>query len=189
MNIIQCTARSLTSAAAVGGTNILAGTVPLHGSYVFLHTPQPPAEYPPRMSSAVQRALQLNILKLGGLVNFSWSADQALWSDLQADGAHATDTHHYATAFTLSGRLDLEVSVSNIDAVVDTLQNHSDKAPYLNTRVSDCVYLYVCTHGARDCRCGSTGGLVAQALREEIANRGLESRVKVAEVGHVGGHK
>lgn len=51
------------------------------------------------------------------------------------------------------------------------------------------VRVYVCTHGARDCRCGDLGGSFVQALREEVGRRKLEGTVKVGEVGHVGGHK
>jgi len=53
----------------------------------------------------------------------------------------------------------------------------------------DSVRVYVCTHGARDCRCGKIGGQVAQTLREEIDRRNLSSLIKLAETSHVGGHK
>ena len=52
--------------------------------------------------------------------------------------------------------------------------------------------ILVCTHDARDCRCGTTGRDVADALRKEVwrrASEGEEVRWKVCEVGHVGGHK
>ena len=54
---------------------------------------------------------------------------------------------------------------------------------------SKTLHLYVCTHGARDCRCGNTGGAVYEALRIEVAKRGLTDQVLVGSVGHVGGHK
>jgi hypothetical protein len=47
----------------------------------------------------------------------------------------------------------------------------------------------VCTHGTRDCRCGDTGGEVVRALRADIEKRGLQEKVSVREVAHVGGHK
>jgi hypothetical protein len=54
--------------------------------------------------------------------------------------------------------------------------------------------LLVCTHSARDCRCGTTGRDVAEALKEEIRRRTDsghfgDSKWRVCEVGHVGGHK
>ncbi|KAI0628520.1 hypothetical protein C8Q77DRAFT_1035683, partial [Trametes polyzona] len=52
------------------------------------------------------------------------------------------------------------------------------------------LHLYVCTHGARDCRCGEGGGEVRRALRRELAKRGLGAEdVVLGEVAHVGGHK
>jgi hypothetical protein len=45
----------------------------------------------------------------------------------------------------------------------------------------------VCTHGARDCRCGDIGGDLVAALRREVTRRA--SDVAVGEVSHVGGHK
>ncbi|KAF7967278.1 hypothetical protein HWV62_34985 [Athelia sp. TMB] len=129
----------------------------------------------------MQRALLLNVVKFGGLVNFSWSEEQPVLSD-SADGeAYA------ATAFTPSGRVDIpRLSMETLDSVVEELKSRVDR-PTLN-RSEDATHLYVCTHGARDCRCGDMGGAVVRALREEIQKRKLSS-VKVAEVGHVGGHK
>lgn len=51
------------------------------------------------------------------------------------------------------------------------------------------VEVLVCTHGSRDCRCSDRGGALVSALRDELAKRGLEGRIKVSEVAHVGGHK
>jgi len=51
------------------------------------------------------------------------------------------------------------------------------------------LHIYVCTHAARDCRCGDIGSSVAEAFRKEIDRRGLTSLVKLGETGHVGGHK
>ena len=49
--------------------------------------------------------------------------------------------------------------------------------------------IFVCTHGARDCRCSDRGGPLVDALRKEIARRGLGDAVSVKEIAHVGGHK
>ena len=49
--------------------------------------------------------------------------------------------------------------------------------------------VFVCTHGARDCRCSDRGGPLVQALRHEISKRGLEQDVQIREIAHVGGHK
>ena len=49
--------------------------------------------------------------------------------------------------------------------------------------------ILVCNHGSRDCRCSDRGGPLVEALRKEVERRGVESRVKVSEIAHVGGHK
>ncbi|QRW20866.1 sucrase/ferredoxin-like domain-containing protein [Rhizoctonia solani] len=46
------------------------------------------------------------------------------------------------------------------------------------------IDIYVCTHGARDCRCGDIGGEIAYALRAM-----KRPDVRVFDIGHVGGHK
>ncbi|EJT99493.1 hypothetical protein DACRYDRAFT_55826, partial [Dacryopinax primogenitus] len=53
------------------------------------------------------------------------------------------------------------------------------------------THIYVCTHGARDCRCGTTGVAVFRALKAEAGRlgRGGSKRVRVREISHVGGHK
>lgn len=51
------------------------------------------------------------------------------------------------------------------------------------------VEVFVCTHGSRDCRCSDRGGPLVDALREEVLRRGLEGKVKIGEIAHVGGHK
>jgi len=51
------------------------------------------------------------------------------------------------------------------------------------------TWILVCAHGARDCRCGWRGPVVADKIREYIKEKGLERSVVVGEVSHVGGHR
>ncbi|KAF9021334.1 hypothetical protein BDZ89DRAFT_245028 [Hymenopellis radicata] len=85
-------------------------------------------------------------------------------------------------------RLDIpSLSLNNVAHVADRIAER--RSPHTEHAQDTDVYLYVCTHGARDCRCGTTGVETARALREEIAAHGAAaSRLKVAEVAHVGGH-
>ena len=77
------------------------------------------------------------------------------------------------------GLLD-EVPVSGLGAIV--------KAPSNNYGVS---HIFVCTHAARDCRCGTTGVDVFNAISNAIAGHPAWSRlgIQMGEVAHVGGHK
>ncbi|KAJ3019709.1 hypothetical protein HKX48_001865 [Thoreauomyces humboldtii] len=52
------------------------------------------------------------------------------------------------------------------------------------------IQILVCTHGARDCRCGDLGVPLLKALKDEVAARpGMDARVHVQGVSHIGGHK
>lgn len=51
------------------------------------------------------------------------------------------------------------------------------------------LWILVCTHRARDCRCGEHGSAVAQKIRDYIRQKNLIDQVICGEVSHVGGHK
>lgn len=167
----------------------LRGTVLPHRLLVFLHNPEPPSVYPAKFSTSVQRALGIHLVKHGGLVIHAWSPDQPLSPGTRTANSISTSKETYsATAFTPNGRVDIpEISLTNAEEWAKKLLSGSTPQPTPTS--DDTVYLYVCTHGARDCRCGDTGGKVVIALREEVEKRGLKRRVKVAETAHLGGHK
>lgn len=84
--------------------------------------------------------------------------------------------------------IELEgLTLSKVQEAVQRITSPSSMAHHGDTMRP--LYIYVCTHAARDCRCGDTGGLVVEALRKEVGRRGLTSVVKLGETGHVGGHK
>ncbi|KAF8066643.1 Sucrase/ferredoxin-like-domain-containing protein [Lyophyllum atratum] len=178
--------RWTTASQDDGQEKPLFGTVPSHRAYIFLHATEPPATFPPRISTPLQRALQRKVLRWGGIVNFAWYGPGQPTS---------ISGHSSATAFsTLGGRLDIpELTLENLDEVEEKLRKHAEGP--LVKQTSEEIHLYVCTHGARDCRCGEHGGEVANALREELTRltkadpSGIASRVKLGEVGHVGGHE
>jgi hypothetical protein len=173
----------------------LAGTVPRHQCYILLHSPQPPSEFPAKLTSDVYRELLVRARKWGGLVNFSWFPDHSV---RHTGGRDENDpTVYSATAFSSHGKLELpEVMLTNMDEVEEKLRNHiagDHHQPSGSLDGHDEVYVYVCTHGARDCRCGDMGGKVVKVLREELEKRRksnpMNVRVRIGEVGHVGGHK
>lgn len=165
----------------------LPGTAPFHNHYVMLHSRKPPREFPKAVSSPVQKALQLALATSNGLVNFSWSPQQSLPPVLSSS---SDDDDVYSATVFLKGRnvIELEgLTVSNVQEAVHRITNpgstiHPDGAVQP-------LYIYVCTHAARDCRCGDIGSSVSEALRKEVDRRGLNAVVKLGETGHVGGHK
>ncbi|KAJ6598298.1 Sucrase/ferredoxin-like-domain-containing protein [Mycena vulgaris] len=163
------------------------GTVASHRLYILLNSPSPPAAFPSRFSTPLQRALQLQVTRWGGIVNFAWTGSP-----------DESDESTSLTAFSsLGGRIHLpNVSLANVEDVAETLKQHATAPPTTHTDSSDGqIHLYVCTHGARDCRCGDLGGKLFQALREEVDRlvladpSGPAKSVVLGEVGHVGGHQ
>ena len=164
------------------GEKPLYGTVASHRSYIFLHSSIPPSKFPSRMSTPLQRALQLRASKWGGIVNFSWSEG----------GDHSADVPQDATAFSaLGGRLELKnLVLEDVDSVDAVLREHAEGLHQSRPHEDTEIHLYVCTHGQRDCRCGDMGGKVVSALKKEVKERGASTaRVRIGEVGHVGGHQ
>ncbi|XP_020705686.1 uncharacterized protein LOC110116462 [Dendrobium catenatum] len=50
-------------------------------------------------------------------------------------------------------------------------------------------FVFVCSHGSRDRRCGVCGPVLIRKFKEEINSRGLHSQVSVSPCSHIGGHK
>lgn len=50
-------------------------------------------------------------------------------------------------------------------------------------------YIFVCSHGSRDRRCGVCGPILIKKFEEEISARGLMDQVFVSPCSHIGGHK
>ncbi|KAF9548282.1 hypothetical protein CPC08DRAFT_715598 [Agrocybe pediades] len=184
---------SVTRASLVGGDapkppeyheGRLEGTAGQHDCYILLHTSLSPEEFPSVYKTPLQLELVRRASKWGGTVNFS-----------RLEGEPATPDTQPATVFShLGGKLEIpNVTMENLDEVEELIQNHM-KGPITKSTSED-MHIYVCTHGARDCRCGERGVQVFKALlhvvkKERDMNPNSPARfIKVGEVGHVGGHK
>eukprot|EP01111_Echinosteliopsis_oligospora_P012535 TRINITY_DN4298_c0_g1_i1.p1 TRINITY_DN4298_c0_g1~~TRINITY_DN4298_c0_g1_i1.p1 ORF type:complete len:303 (+),score=100.22 TRINITY_DN4298_c0_g1_i1:55-963(+) len=55
--------------------------------------------------------------------------------------------------------------------------------------VSGSVYMYVCTHAAKDKRCGRIGPQVLSKLQQLVETHNVQDKVHVYASSHVGGHK
>uniref|UniRef100_A0A1J3J2E3 Altered inheritance of mitochondria protein 32 n=1 Tax=Noccaea caerulescens TaxID=107243 RepID=A0A1J3J2E3_NOCCA len=51
------------------------------------------------------------------------------------------------------------------------------------------AYVFVCSHGSRDRRCGVCGPSLVSRFREELEFHGLQGKVSVSPCSHIGGHK
>ena len=175
----------------------LAGTVPSHKAYILLHGQHSPRAFPSRLASPLLVALRQRALRWSALVNVAWvppngSRHAPNLSEEETDG-----TETYSLLAFASNRRRLMIPSVSMDNFEDACAQLNDYMEHPSTGVVDPygLHLYVCTHGARDCRCGEWGSKVAGALREEIFKRrqtdptGLYSRIVMGEVGHVGGHR
>ena len=173
------------STANVNPAQGLAGTVPAHDYYVLLHSRKPPREFPRVVSSQVKNALQLTLTPSNGLVNLSWSPHQSPQPPLLPSDEEV----YSATSFSKWGSV-VELENLTLSNVQDAVQRITATRPKVERGDAvEPLYIYVCTHAARDCRCGDVGSSVAEAFRKEIGRRKLTSVVKLGETGHVGGHK
>ena len=136
-----------------------------------------------------------------------WSKDgQKDGEEVGGAGAGEGEEAYVASVFSSAhptGRFVIpEVTLANLDVVDARLRalvrggwEKLDDPQEAEVAVKEAVgdreklFLYVCTHGSRDCRCGDCGGAVARALQREIDRRGLGQEVFLGEVAHVGGHK
>ncbi|XP_068642973.1 uncharacterized protein [Aristolochia californica] len=50
-------------------------------------------------------------------------------------------------------------------------------------------YVFVCSHGSRDKRCGICGPALVTKFKDEIDAHGLQGQVSVSPCSHIGGHK
>ncbi|KAA1472702.1 hypothetical protein DENSPDRAFT_778607 [Dentipellis sp. KUC8613] len=181
-------------------TDVIAGTVAAHRAYILLHTSRSPRTFPSRVLSPVQLALRRHALKWNALVNFSWNPLVPVLqgrNDLSAEDNFEADSEVYDATVFADGHLPLHlasVSLHNIDSIANVIEDHlkSPEAVSEQQGAAADVHLLVCTHAARDCRCGERGPILVDALNEEIRRRKVSVEmppVTVGEVGHVGGHQ
>jgi len=166
----------------------LEGTAPYHRCYILLHARDRPSNFPTVYQTAVSRELLIRGVRWGGgvSVNFSW---------MEHFSHQNSSRKSPATVFSrLGGRLDIpDVTLENLDEVESQILKHLEGPPAELT--SKNVDVYVCTHAARDCRCGERGLQVYETLvriveEERIWNpSSLAHRIRIGAVGHVGGHQ
>lgn len=187
------TLRKLSSLAAKA--DCLAGTVPLHQAYILLHGRHSPRTFPSRITSPLLSTLRQHALRWSALVNVAWVP-----SNTPNPPENLEDVDTYNLLAFSRDRAPLQIPSVAMYNLVDAciqLDKHLKGPPasMANSNPDGLLSLYVCTHGARDCRCGEWGRKLAGALREEVRKRketeptGKYSCVVVGEVGHVGGHQ
>ena len=158
-----------------------------HRCYILLHTQDRPSNFPKVYQTPVSRELLSRSPRWGGgvSVNFSW-----------IDKRYIPPGKSPATVFApLCGRLDIpDLTLKNLDEVESLILAHLHRRPSACSSRSKSVDVYVCTHAARDCRCGERGQQVYESLVRTVHDQrhrdpSFAHRINVGAVGHVGGHQ
>jgi len=191
------------------------GTMPERSVYLVLHTSTPSASWPAVHSKAspLVNNLSLNLKPFHGMVNVSHDPLLHLHSDTFAFPSAA---EYPATLYRSGGLQPLFVprlALETIDSVITLLkENHAPPSADLGSgqaignvnfgptctpfRIDSAHsrparHLYVCTHNARDCRCGTVGLEIFKTLSTLCAlptSSASSSAPRVQEIGHIGGH-
>ena len=82
----------------------------------------------------------------------------------------------------------LGLSAADIPILVADHLTGNAPSPRLRHRPLSGRYVFVCTHGQRDYRCGECGPLLFTTLYSHLAAAGLAEAVHVYRSSHVGGH-
>jgi len=167
----------------------LDGTAPEHRCYILLHAKDRPSKFPKAIHTQLSRELLARGARLGGItVNFAWM-EHHFADDLVASRKQSATVYSH-----LGGRLDIpHISLNNMDEVERQILQHVDGP--LTEQTSKNVDIYVCTHAARDCRCGERGQQVYDAFIRAVQLErrknlsGFSDNIRIGAVGHVGGHK
>ncbi|EJD07803.1 uncharacterized protein FOMMEDRAFT_25078 [Fomitiporia mediterranea MF3/22] len=233
----------------------VVGTVPYHTAYTLLRHPYQPSTYPAKLDnsfSPLGRRLMVQGTQKGEIVNFYWEDEDPRVQSGDSPASGNKNRFPYIT-FAASasegspsksseegdflGRrpyYPIGVTIEQGNVSHDDSEIHKDSTTTPQFPPNE-AFLFVCTHAARDCRCGDQGNAFVDALREELNKRqhstnlgkdeldkdqsefvrGLEavceefigegdaqgekkaremldavwSRIRIGEVGHVGGHK
>ncbi|KAG8712005.1 hypothetical protein FRC08_015158 [Ceratobasidium sp. 394] len=175
----------------------LSGSAPEHSFQLILQTPYPPRTWPPKLQDASPLLSEVSALlkQHGGLVNFAWAPSEP---DSRTDNTptevwQQTDKpeSYRGTLYSLNKPpytipVVSKSSLPELSSIIPRASQFFGALGAPTTHPQKSIDLYVCTHGARDCRCGDIGGEIVQVLRDRSAGR---SDIRVFEIGHVGGHK
>ena len=186
----------------------VVGTAPQHSLYALLEHSKSPQTYEPKVNTPELMALMRAVRPLNGLANFWHPVSSNSVSEIEGSGGEMPLENAQSIRIYAAPRPgDVRPRVARLRLPSTSLSSSSLGAGNvlgdLNSilepaHASDGALLLICTHGHRDCRCGTHGGELFEALRSELDRRRrqgseddkkLWKTVEVGEVAHVGGHK
>ena len=84
-------------------------------------------------------------------------------------------------------------SAADIEPLAEIISLHQRIQPNSDTAISfspdRLSRIFVCTHGERDCRCGTHGSALFHTLSAVLLHDRLRSMIQIHRCSHIGGHK
>lgn len=164
---------------------VLAGTVKLYERHLFICTGQ--TEWPAHIEQdgGFAQALVQTIAAAGAVAAGANMAQQVKVTacDLPPSRPGSFDLLVFPDGLRYRGVTEANLPV----LVADHLAGDQPSSHLIHTPDTG-RYIFVCTHGQRDARCGQCGPPLAARLTAELAARGLAQFVTVSRTSHVGGH-
>ncbi|CAM8955770.1 unnamed protein product [Rhodiola kirilowii] len=166
-------------------TESLAGTVDLYQRHVFLCYKSPQV-WPPRIEAA-------EFDRLPRLLSAAVSARKA---DMRketrltiCEGRDASESSNGDVLIFPDMVRYRRLTHFDVDTFVEeVLVKESEWLPGTPEKLTG-TYVFVCSHGTRDRRCGVCGPVLITRFKEEIESCGLQGKVFVRPCSHIGGHK
>ncbi|XP_068310920.1 uncharacterized protein [Pyrus communis] len=166
-------------------TSQLAGTVEFYQRHVFLCYKNPQV-WPPRIEAA----------EFDRLPRLLYSAVMARRADMKketrltiCEGHDGTETSNGDVLIFPDMIRYRRLTHFDVDTFVEeVLVKDGEWLPGTPETLKG-SYVFVCSHGSRDRRCGVCGPPLINRFREEIELHGLQGKVSVSPCSHIGGHK
>ncbi|KAI6688696.1 hypothetical protein NL676_025524 [Syzygium grande] len=163
----------------------LAGTVQFYGRHVFLCYKNPKV-WPPRIEAA----------EFDRLPRLLSAAVVARKSDMRnetrltiCEGHDGTETSNGDVLIFPDMIRYRRLTHFDVDTFVEeVLVKDGEWLPGAPESLNG-SYVFVCSHGSRDHRCGVCGPALVSRFREEIELHGLHGKVTVSPCSHIGGHE
>ncbi|KAJ4829071.1 hypothetical protein Tsubulata_004412 [Turnera subulata] len=163
----------------------LAGTVQFYERHVFLCYKNP-SVWPPRIEAAefdrLPRLLSAAVL--------ARKADMRRETRLTiCEGHDGTETSNGDVLIFPDMVRYRRLTHFDVDTFVEeVLVKNGEWLPGTPEKLKG-SFVFVCSHGSRDRRCGVCGPPLVSKFKEEIALHGLQSKVSISPCSHIGGHK
>ncbi|KAF7815990.1 Actin patches distal protein 1 [Senna tora] len=163
----------------------LAGTVEFYQRHVFLCYKNPRV-WPPRIEAA----------EFDRLPRLLYAAVMARKSDMKketrltiCEGHDGTETSNGDVLIFPDMIRYRRLTHFDVDTFVEEVLVKDGEWLPGTPEALKATYVFVCSHGSRDRRCGVCGPALVNRFREEIDLHGLQGKVFVSPCSHIGGHK